>query len=331
MESRLRSLPDRSGEEAKFDSLTEFAERKFKRSRDPIENADRWLLSTDFDQRDEGSIQLAAPGKVFLGQLKFLATRLHLDPEGVYQRLISAWSHCAVVFDLCTLKTRVYRQPIALCLQPSRSWLGVELGGRKMSDGNLRLAGSGEGARPLCHAYLVLHFERVSACWRQDDGARHASILWAFGVLADGQGEVAGVWPEIALEAILSELKWRGVRRVRYLCSEPFAASRGLLIHEYPEAEVVSRTKSMTPFARRRVTLSKQTGQQLTAFLRRAIRRKGCFADQDAVVSFALHALNRADCLRAQLNQSASRDAVRRTTDTSALPLRGFETSPLSA
>ena len=64
---------------ASVDPAAEITERQLKRSGDSVQNTDRGLLSPHLDQRDVGAIELASTRQVFLGQVEFVSSGLHLN------------------------------------------------------------------------------------------------------------------------------------------------------------------------------------------------------------------------------------------------------------
>lgn len=74
----------------------------------------------------------------------------------------------------------------------------------------------------LCRHYLLAHFHAVSTQVHGQGGSTGLLVHWAFGVLADGQSEVIGVWPEpepgaSAWQAIHRDVTARGVERIRFV------------------------------------------------------------------------------------------------------------------
>ena len=88
---------------------------------------------------------------------------------------------------------------------------------------NLAKIGAEVGWRriPLCTRYLLVLFETQRMGMALDDAPCKHAVSWAFGMHADGQGEVLGVWPGTAVGAdpwreAIDDLSERGVQRIDF-------------------------------------------------------------------------------------------------------------------
>ena len=141
-----------------------------------MQHADCGLLTPHFDQGNVWPIELATVCQIFLSQLQFKPTNLHLDSQSFDKFLISAGTHCQLVFALCTLKTRVCRQQNArlrLGVQPE---LEVAVACQPLSRGGDRMMNTNVKhdtwtAMALCRHYLSAHFEEQQVQVLAADGA----------------------------------------------------------------------------------------------------------------------------------------------------------------
>lgn len=170
--------------------------------------------------------------------------------------------------------------------------------------GNKVVARSYENqSRPLCCRYLFGHFEALVVQLLEGDVVRDQVARWAFGVLADGQCEVLGVWVPVldvmACQEVCAGLRVRGVERIRYVMSNE-SGVLAVMRAAYPRATVLPSIGSLlgqglAPRPRRMVLWGDEAAQELSRSLSRAVGRHGCFASRESAVSFLESALGRAE------------------------------------
>lgn len=110
---------------------------------------------------------------------------------------------------------------------------------------------------PLCCQYFAVLFQPLALQVRGEGDAGGQPVHWALGVLADGQCEVMGVWPEpesgaSAWQATYGDLTARGVERIRFVV---MPGSAGLDV-AFPGATMLNSAAPLLPlvvrFARAR-------------------------------------------------------------------------------
>lgn len=99
--------------------------------------------------------------------------------------------------------------------------------------------------RPLCCRYLLLHAEAASTPVRESGAFRDQTVLWALGVLVDGQHEMLGVWPANDLapasaNLVADDLRERGVQHVAVLINGETDELRAAVLRAFPEASAAS-------------------------------------------------------------------------------------------
>jgi len=133
--------------------------------------------------------------------------------------------------------------------------------------------------RPLCRRYVLTFFDVVVARLRDGAGFRDLRVHWAFGWLVDGEGEALGAWVDsgdgvVDPARLLAGLQVRGFERTGYLAG----------------------TGTCTGIDEERVSRSIQLeAEQVRARLNRAVRRRGSFEIEAAVLDFMADALQRAE------------------------------------
>lgn len=139
-----------------------------------------------------------------------------------------------------------------------------------------------------------------------DAVAQPRSVVWGLGILADGQRELLGAWPEpvpgeMYWPPVLEDLARRGVESVRYVLSEDPEALLSPLNCEYPSALVLPANLQLgvfeaLPTSRRRAILASQYGVHgLQRHAARAVRRHGAFSSLTEATAFTVDALERAE------------------------------------
>jgi transposase-like protein len=94
---------------------------------------------------------------------------------------------------------------------------------------------------PLCGSYSAVHLEVCLARVAGHSSSAECPLRWAVGMVPDGQTEVLGVWPEMALQGcrqnlVAKDLLMRGVRRVGLLISGTSTDSGDALRRAFPHA-----------------------------------------------------------------------------------------------
>jgi hypothetical protein len=159
--------------------------------------------------------------------------------------------------------------------------------------------------RPLCRRHLLVLFDALPVRVKQEGGeASDRAILWALGVLTDGQHEVMGAWAEECgplWPNVLADLVVRGAEQVKLFVSADSDALRSALEGAYPNATVlpagteVSAFDALSPRPRRALHASYDTVRQLRFHADRAIGRHGCFASLSSASAFVIDVLARAE------------------------------------
>jgi len=120
-------------------------------------------------------------------------------------------------------------------------------------------------SQPLCRHYLLVHFNALSTQVRGQGGSTGLPVRWALGVLADGQCEVMGVWPEpepgaSAWQAIHRDLTARGVERIRFVVMPGSAG----LDAAFPGAAMLNSVAPLLPLVGR-LARARDAGSALEA------------------------------------------------------------------
>jgi len=149
--------------------------------------------------------------------------------------------------------------------------------------------------RLLCRRYLIAHFNTLSVQVRSDGRSRKYALHWAFGVLGDGQSEVLGAWLSRMLndecwKFAFDDLKVRGAESIRFVSTR-----EGPVLNSARLSEVPPRVGRVTQHGDAAV-------DQLHDCLRRAVRKHGCFADEEGAASFVGATLERAEGRLGDLN-----------------------------
>jgi len=117
-----------------------------------------------------------------------------------------------------------------------------------------RLSGSNAAWRsiPLCCRYSLVRIERLPVHSEKIDVAPIGSVLWALGVLSDGQHEVLGAWsvPEpstIEWTGVFEDLRTRGVERIGAVVSGECSVDTVALRDAYPSAASLGAQPAATP------------------------------------------------------------------------------------
>jgi hypothetical protein len=133
--------------------------------------------------------------------------------------------------------------------------------------------------RPLSRRYGFAVSDVLNVRLRDANGLRDQSIRWAFGWLADGQGEALGAWLDPAdgtgdPHRLLADLRARGVERIWHLAGTGTGTAQVLERASKPE---------------------QLEAEQVRAGLARAIRRHGSFESAAAGLDFVTGVLQRAE------------------------------------
>ncbi len=151
-------------------------------------------------------------------------------------------------------------------------------------------------AWPLCCQYVLVTFKAVPVQVWKEGVTCNRSVRWALGVLADGQYESLGVWPDEgtkadAWQATLEDMKVRGVERIRFIESDELVALQPILNAAYPRATSLS-----SPPQRGRAVVGRECAvRELQRRAGQSVRRHGCFVDMRGATAFIAHALMRAE------------------------------------
>lgn len=97
---------------------------------------------------------------------------------------------------------------------------------------------------PLCRQYLAAFFEGRSLRLRTPKVDGNQTVHWAVGLLADGQHEVLGVWPEGAAAEtcwgdVFGDLKVRGVEEIQFIASDELTCAELSVRSAFPRATVL--------------------------------------------------------------------------------------------
>ena len=149
----------------------------------------------------------------------------------------------------------------------------------------------------LCCRYALVDFKALAVQVGASGASSRQRLLYAIGVLADGDFEALGVWPATGAEAkvwqaALGDLKRRGVESIRFIRSDELAADRSILRLTYPSATLLPSCASRSP---RATALSAVAVRALQDRVSPAIRRHGRFIDLRRAAAFVMGALRRAE------------------------------------
>lgn len=149
------------------------------------------------------------------------------------------------------------------------------------------VAHSNAGVRPLCRRYELASFGVARVRWQEAAGLREHPVHWAFGWLADGECEPLGVWLEPAGEWATAphfdtDLRRRGLERVRRIAAAGPAPLRERVAAAFPDAGRASEA-------------DEAAAEAVRAALRRAVGRRGGFANAGAALDFISCALQRTE------------------------------------
>lgn len=149
----------------------------------------------------------------------------------------------------------------------------------------------------LCRRYLLVHFGTLSVRVLEGSTAIDRDVLWAFGVLADGQYESLGVWPVSGARAevwrmALEDLKVRGVEQIRIIQTQDLAAVQPVLSAAYPSAKFLPSPSSQ---GGPKAIAGEDAARELQGRASQSVRRHGCFVDLFGATVFVANALRRAE------------------------------------
>lgn len=149
------------------------------------------------------------------------------------------------------------------------------------------VAHSHAGVRALCRRYELASFGVARVRWCDDAGLRAHPVHWAFGWLADGECEPLGVWLEpggqsIAAPHFVADLRRRGLEQVRRVAAAGPAPLRERVVAAFPDAGPATGVDAAA-------------ADSIRAALRRALGRRGGFANAGAALDFVSCALQRTE------------------------------------
>jgi hypothetical protein len=159
---------------------------------------------------------------------------------------------------------------------------------------------------PLCRRYRLVCLERLTVRAVQKGVASDRTLCWAFGMLADGEYEVLGVWPELlscrsSWQQVFADLKARGVERIQFVSSSESAPFRSVLGTAYPGVKVlppVSRLETVSALPSRYRNFIRASADAVRLIQRGTIRmahRHGCISSLANAPAFVANALKRAE------------------------------------
>ena len=178
--------------------------------------------------------------------------------------------------------------------------------------------------RPLCRRYSLVSFSSPFAWTKAGASMGGWPVIWALGMLANGDHEVLGVWAPQAdgmlnLQALFNELANRGVERIGFVISaEANVAPLGFRSTErrcsvQPPSDVETRAALPSVSVNKAMERAAAAAAAVQASLNRIVRRQPyCEGDQTAVsaVSAAFLRLERRHGnqlpVRAQSSRSSS-------------------------
>lgn len=148
---------------------------------------------------------------------------------------------------------------------------------------------------PLCRAYAVVTFKVVVARVNQGGISCDTKLIYASGLLADGQRECVGVWAGgedvDRWRAALLDLKLRGVERIRSICGDGPDAALPDFRSVYPAARLQTLG---SPYRRRKSPLIEGMTLDLHRRVCRAVRQRGIFPDLHSATECVMSAAHRA-------------------------------------
>ena len=171
---------------------------------------------------------------------------------------------------------------------------------------------------PLCRRYLLVLFKTLRARMTDERGElADLAVLWALGVLADGQYESAGAWAaprlwEPAWPNVFYDLQSRGVEHIRFVVSVNAGAFGSALEGRYPNASGVVLGSEVSNFSGlpanqwRAFSASQNAMRRLQCQASRSIGRHGAFSSSIHASSFVTEVL--ASALKRLSTVDASRE-----------------------
>ena len=143
------------------------------------------------------------------------------------------------------------------------------------------------GVRSLCRRYELASFGVARVRWCDAAGLRAHPVHWAFGWLADDECEPLGVWMELGAESaaaphFVADLRRRGLEQVRRVAAAGPAPLRERVAAAFPQAEPASDADVAA-------------AEAVRTALRRALGRRGGFANAGAALDFVCCALQRTE------------------------------------
>lgn len=163
---------------------------------------------------------------------------------------------------------------------------------------------------PLCRSYQLVLVDALRVGVDDAAGPSVPALKWGLGVLADGQQEVLGVWPEPTLAGsawwpIFESLMARGVERIGFVAGNT-AGFQGAVEAIYPGAQTLETAWDRYAVAdlparcRRKLRAGAAVMKVLRQSASRAVARKDSVLDLLHTAALAASALERA-MLRIQL------------------------------
>ena len=159
---------------------------------------------------------------------------------------------------------------------------------------------------PLCSGYRAVLLERLTVQVMGEGGVPGGHVLlWALGVLGDGQYEVLGTWPDpastvLGWREVFENLRVRGVKRIRVVLSSESTALLASLNVAYPGTAFLSAGHQFETFSglprrdRRFVRAGADAMRTLQSRTTRAVARHGRFSNLADATAFVIDALSRA-------------------------------------
>ena len=158
--------------------------------------------------------------------------------------------------------------------------------------------------RPLCCRYFLMAFETLSVEADESGVVYERPLQWAIGVLADGQHEVAGVWPGPMpcapnWQEIFEDLRVRGVERIRFASACDSTGLATALDVAFPGAAVLPTGRQIgaavapSPRHRRTALATGAVMRRLRIHAGRAVMRHGCFSGPAEATAFVTDVLER--------------------------------------
>lgn len=190
---------------------------------------------------------------------------------------------------------------------------------------------------PLCCRYSLVRFGHLPVQSEDVDVASFGSVLWALGVLSDGQYEVLGAWPvpepfTTEWASVFEDLRSRGVERIDAAVGDELGIDTVALRKAYPSAAALgfppnamsvrssntalsrrvvasgsrSRPRGRVSRHQRLVRASDDAVYRLKASAALAMARHGRFSTYEAALSFANDKLRQAERKLASLPLASS-------------------------